>query len=268
MNSVRQPAVAGLFYPGNAQELSSEINQYLLEAENDTERLQGLSPKALIVPHAGYIYSGQTAAKAYATIADLADTIEKVILIGPAHRVRLRGAAITDVQFFRTPLGDVSIDTQSINHLSTLDYVNVLDEAHWQEHSLEVQIPFLQTVLNDFSLVPIIIGDATAAEVHNILKLLWGGPETLIVISSDLSHYNDYATAQYLDRTTCDAIEHFEPEKISFTQACGCIGVKGLLRIAKEKSMNVHTLQLCNSGDNTGDQERVVGYGSWAFTSR
>ena len=266
MNTVRQPAVAGLFYPGSARELTSDITNYLREARSDSDR-PAIAPKALIVPHAGYVYSGAVAARAYASLDPIAGYIERVLLIGPAHRVRLRGMAITDVQYFRTPLGDIPIDRSATGQLLSLPQVQVMDSAHWQEHSLEVQLPFLQMVLNSFSLIPIVVGDATAAEVDQALDMLWGGPETLIVVSSDLSHYHDYETAQYLDRSTCDAIEHFQSEHIDFTQACGSVGMKALLRVAKRKGMQVHTLGLCNSGDTSGEHQRVVGYGSWAFTA-
>lgn len=265
MNTVRQPAVAGLFYPGNARELSNEVTQYLRDARR-RENLGDLHPKALIVPHAGYMYSGNIAALAYVTLDEIADSIKRVVLIGPAHRVRLRGLAISDVQYFRTPLGDIPIDRQATTELLKLPQVQVMDAAHWQEHSLEVQLPFLQVALKEFAVVPIVVGDASPTEVDEVIDRLWGGPETLIVISSDLSHFLDYDSAQYIDRATCEAVEHFQFDAIDFNQACGCIGVKALLRVAKRKGMQVHTLGMCNSGDQTGDSERVVGYGSWAFT--
>lgn len=266
MNTVRQPAVAGLFYPGNARDLTSEVTQYLRAARR-TSTYTGPAPKALIVPHAGYMYSGNIAAKAYVTLDSIADSIRTVVLIGPAHRVRLRGLAISDVQYFRTPLGDIPIDRTAISRLLTLPQVQILDAAHWQEHSLEVQLPFLQVMLQDFTLVPLVIGDTAPAELDQVLDMLWGGPETLIVISSDLSHYHDYDTAQYIDRATCEAVEHFQFDHIDFNQACGCIGVNALLRVAKRKGLQVQTLGLGNSGDTAGDHDRVVGYGSWAFTA-
>lgn len=265
MNTVRQPAVAGLFYPGNARELTNEITHLLREARREVQTA-GKPPKALIVPHAGYMYSGSTAAKAFATLDPIAESIRRVVLIGPAHRVRLRGLAISDVHFFRTPLGDIPIDRAAQRLLMSLPQVQVMDSAHWQEHSLEVQLPFLQVTLREFSLIPLVVGDATPNEIDEILDLLWDGPETLIVISSDLSHYHDYDTAQYIDRSTCDAVEHFQFDQIDFTQACGCLGMNALLRVARRRGMNVQTLGLCNSGDNTGDTDRVVGYGSWVFS--
>lgn len=265
MNTVRQPAVAGLFYPGNARELTNEVTQYLRDARRDSDYAEE-SPKALIVPHAGYMYSGNIAARAYVTLDNIADRIERVVLIGPAHRVRLKGLAITDVQYFRTPLGDIPIDIPATRQLLTLPQVQVMDAAHWQEHSLEVQLPFLQVSLGEFSVVPVVIGDATPSEVDQVIELLWGGPETLVIISSDLSHYLDYETARYIDRSTSEAVEHFRFDLIDFNQACGCIGMQALLRVAKRKGMAVHTLGLCNSGDVAGGRDNVVGYGSWAFT--
>ncbi len=267
MNTVREPAVAGLFYPGNARELATEVNTLLHAARHqDSGNNPQQSCKAIIVPHAGYRYSGSTAASAFARLYSQRDSIQRVILLGPAHRIQLRGLAVMDVKYFRSPLGDIPQDSRAVNQLLTLPQVQTLDAAHWQEHSLEVQLPFLQTVLKEFTLVPIAIGSATALDVDQVLDLLWGGPETLIVISSDLSHYHDYKTAQYIDRSTCEAIEQLDIEHIDYQQACGCVGVKGLLRVARRRHLSVITLALCNSGDTAGDPARVVGYGSWVFS--
>ena len=263
MHTVRQPAVAGLFYPSNADQLASDISQFLL-ASHPLDKLP--PPKAFIVPHAGYAYSGSVAAEAYAQLNSYRRHIKQVIILGPAHRVALQGLAIMDVQYFRTPLGDIAQDNRLCEELLELPQVNVLDQAHWQEHSLEVQLPFLQTVLEDFSVVALAVGDSTASEIEQVLNKVWGGPETLIVISSDLSHYKDYQTATYVDRSTCEAIEKLDIEHIDYQQACGCVGVKGLLRAARRRDMQVTTLALCNSGDRGGDKEHVVGYGSWAFS--
>ena len=265
MSSVRQAAVAGLFYPVNAAELSRDIIHYLNQAGPINPALH---PKAIIVPHAGYIYSGTTAASAYASIRPIAKQIRRVVLLGPAHRVRLRGMAVMDIDYFQTPLGNIPQDSSAISQLLTLPQIQVMDSPHWQEHSLEVQLPFLQLILPEFTLVPIAMGDTTSSEVRQALDMLWGGPETLIVISSDLSHYHDYSTAQYIDRSTCQAIEKLDIEHIDYQQACGCTGVQGLLLAAKQRNMKVHTLALCNSGDTAGSIDRVVGYGSWAFCNR
>ncbi len=263
MSSVRQAAVAGLFYPDNAGKLEQDILTYLDQAGPPKPSIR---PKAIIVPHAGYVYSGLTAAKAYSQVAPLSDQIRRVVLLGPAHRIRLRGMAVMTVDFFQTPLGDIPQDLQAIRQLLTLPQVQIMDSAHWREHSLEVQLPFLQTVLDTFTLVPVAIGDTTSAEVKQLLDSIWGGPETLIVVSSDLSHYHDYSTAQYIDRSTCEAIEKLDIDNIDYQQACGCMGVKALLLTAKRRQMKVQTLALCNSGDTAGTQDRVVGYGSWAFS--
>ena len=266
MNTVRQPAVAGLFYPDNPQELSHAIDHYLAEARSELDTASSL-PKAVIVPHAGYVYSASTAAKAYATLSQFAGQIKRVILLGPSHRVWLEGLAITDVERFRTPLGDVAVDQAAQQQLLQLSYVHCLAEAHWQEHSLEVQLPFLQSILRDFELVPLVFGDATAAQVADTLELLWGGDETVIVLSSDLSHYHDYQTARSMDQHTCDAIERLDDQALSYEQACGCTGIKGLLTAARRHQLQATTLGLCNSGDTAGNATKVVGYGSWAFSS-
>ncbi len=212
MSSVRQAAVAGLFYPDNAGELTRDVRNYLQHAEPVNPALQ---PKAIIVPHAGYSYSGTIAATAYASIRPIAERISRVVLLGPAHRVRLKGMSVMNVDYFQTPLGNIAQDSKAIHQLLTLPQIQVLDAAHWQEHSLEVQLPFLQTILPEFTLVPIAMGDTTSSQVSQALEMLWGGPETLIVISSDLSHYHDYSSAQYIDRSTCEAIKKLDIEHIN-----------------------------------------------------
>jgi AmmeMemoRadiSam system protein B len=225
----------------------------------------GAAPKALIVPHAGYIYSGPVAASAYARLRDAGSQIRRVVLLGPAHRLAFPGLALSSASAFATPLGAVELDPQAQESLRKFPTVQVLDPAHAQEHSLEVQLPFLQEVLDDFHLVPILVGRATSEEVSAVLELLWGGDETLLLISSDLSHYHDYATAQQLDAATSRAIEELRPEALDFEDACGCLPVCGLLQSARQRGMAVETLDVRNSGDTAGDRNRVVGYGSYAF---
>ncbi|MBL4827089.1 MAG: AmmeMemoRadiSam system protein B [Spongiibacteraceae bacterium] len=266
MDKIRQPAVAGLFYPRDTEDLNNEVKQFLLCAQRSPNKQLTQSPKALIVPHAGYRYSGQIAATAYATLIPNAQQIKRVVLLGPAHRTRFQDLATTTMDFFRTPLGDIPIDKSAIDRLLERPDILPLEAAHQQEHSLEVQLPFLQGILKHFSLIPIVIGDPSANQVQQVLDLLWGGPETVIIISSDLSHYHNYNTAQAYDRSTCDAIEHAEAGYISSEQACGCIGINGLLLAAKQRNMSVQTLDLRNSGDVTGEKDTVVGYGSWAFS--
>lgn len=263
MSSVRQPAVAGMFYPADPAELSAVVQNYLQAAHPPV----GPVPKAIIAPHAGYIYSGPVAATAYATLARAAKTIRRVVVLGPSHRVPFHGLAVSTADAFMTPLGSIQLDRPSIESLLTLPQVRALDEAHRLEHSLEVQLPFLQRTLASFTLVPVVVGEASPQDVSEALDLLWGGAETLIVVSSDLSHYQDYATAQRLDRTTSDAIERLDPSAIRYEQACGRNPVNGLLHSAVRRHLRVTTVDLRNSGDTAGPRDQVVGYGAYLFTS-
>ena len=260
MSLSRSPAVAGLFYPGDPRVLKRTLDDYLAEASPDGE-----PPKALIVPHAGYVYSGPIAATAYATLARVRASVHRVVLLGPAHRVPLRGLAASSADRFLTPLGPVELDRDAIDLALTLPQVRLMDAAHAQEHSLEVQLPFLQEVLEQFSLVPFVVGEADPEEVAEVLDLLWGGPETLIVISSDLSHYHADAVARALDTATSAAIEALRPQDIGYEQACGRIPVNGLLAVARRRGMQARTLDLRNSGDTAGSRDQVVGYGAYVF---
>ena len=261
MSLVRPPAVAGAFYPADAVTLSGQIKAFLGEAGEDVTR----APKAIIAPHAGYIYSGPVAAHAYAHIQPLHDTIKRVVLLGPCHRVPVNGLALSGADAFTTPLGAVEIDHALDADILALPQVQVYDATHSAEHSLEVHIPFLQVLLDDFKLLPMVVGQATPQQVAEVLDHVWGGPETLIVISSDLSHYLDYDAAKAIDRKTCTAIEQLDTNAISDGQACGRMPVKGLLEIARQKGLKVRTLDLRNSGDTAGSRGQVVGYGSWGF---
>jgi AmmeMemoRadiSam system protein B len=260
---VRPAAVAGFFYPGNRAELSAVLDACLAAAE--APRPGEPAPKALIVPHAGYVYSGPVAASAFARLAPLAGTIRRVVLLGPAHRHYLRGLAAPRAEGFATPLGVVPVDRAAIDALRDLPQVTVSDEPHFGEHSLEVQLPFLQRVLRGFALVPLVVGEASPEEVEQVIERSWGGPETLLVVSSDLSHYHDYAAAQRLDRAACAAIEALDPDRLGPDAACGDIPVRGLLRAARTHGLAARTLDLRSSGDTGGDRARVVGYGAWAF---
>ncbi|MBT3907794.1 MAG: AmmeMemoRadiSam system protein B [Rhodospirillaceae bacterium] len=261
MTSVRPAAVAGQFYPGDPEELDAAVQFFLsrIPAEDSP------TPKAIIAPHAGYIYSGPMAAEAYATLRPARGTIKRVILLGPCHRVALEGLGLPSVNSFQTPLGDIPIDSEACDKILDLPQVQVFDATHEMEHSLEVHLPFLQVVLDDFTLVPLVVGSANAEQVAQVLDRLWGGTETVIVISSDLSHYLDYGTAQKMDGATSRAIETLNYADISREQACGRIPISGLLALAKHKGMAVKTLGVCNSGDTAGTKDKVVGYGSWAF---
>lgn len=268
MTKVRPAAVAGAFYPADPATLLADIRAYLDAAQSLAPQTTNGAPKAVIVPHAGYIYSGPVAANAYARLAPLKGRISRVVLLGPCHRVAVLGLALSSADAFATPLGAVPIDHALDDAMLALPQVSVYDATHAQEHSLEVQVPFLQAVLGDFKLLPLVVGDASAKEVADVLEIAWGGPETLIVISSDLSHYLGYDAARAIDRQTCDAIEHMDGNAIGRDQACGRIPVKGLLELARRRHMSVATLDLRNSGDTAGPRNQVVGYGAWAFWER
>jgi len=261
MIDVRTPAVAGVFYPGDAAELGRAVKAYLSKAAADSEA----APKALIAPHAGYIYSGPIAASAYAQLAPLKGRIRRVVLIGPSHRVGFNGLALSTAGAYAMPGRLISIDRELAAKLGALPGVRLLDQAHLSEHSLEVHLPFLQVALDTFSLVPIVAGQAAAPTVAAVLNALWGGPETLFVISSDLSHYLEYDSARALDDRTRQAIEAFDPNAIGHDQACGRVPVSGLLTLARTRHLSVETLDLRNSGDTAGPRNGVVGYGAWAF---
>lgn len=264
MSYVRPAAVAGMFYPEDRDELDAMVRGMLAGARVSAPG----RPKAIIAPHAGYIYSGPVAASAYACIKPFAKEIHRVILIGPSHRVRLQGIAISAAEAFATPLGRVPVDDAAAGEIISLPQVARLEPPHAEEHCLEVHLPFLQEVLGSFSIVPMVVGSAEAEQVAEVLDRLWGGPETLIVVSSDLSHYLDYETARRLDAATTRAIETLAPAEIGYEQACGRVPVAGLLAVARRRGLAVSTLDLRNSGDTAGDRRRVVGYGAWLFTER
>ncbi|MDH3375473.1 MAG: AmmeMemoRadiSam system protein B [Gammaproteobacteria bacterium] len=264
MTSVRSAAVAGSFYPSEPRELRKQLGRLLSAAGGSLA-----PPKAVIVPHAGYVYSGAVAAAAYAALHDHRDTIRRVVLLGPAHRVYLAGLGAPTAAEFETPLGRVAIDQDAVAELlANLPFVQARDDAHRDEHSLEVQIPFLQTTLGDFRLLPLVVGDAPREQVEIVLERIWGGAETLIVVSSDLSHYHQYAVAQQIDGSTTSAIEQLRPEAIDSAHACGQVPLRALLGVAKHRHMEVHTAKQCNSGDTAGPTDRVVGYGAYLFYER
>ena len=262
MNTVRQPAVAGMFYPAAASELARDVEALLARAES-AARGEPV-PKAIIAPHAGYIYSGAIAATAYARLAPARGIATRVVLLGPVHRVPVRGLALPGTTALATPLGNIPVDADAVETLSTLPQVSVNPAAHALEHSLEVHLPFLQMVLGKFSVVPLAVGEATADDIAQVLDALWGGPETLIVVSSDLSHYLGYGEAQATDRATAQAIVDLRTD-ISHEQACGGTPVNGLTLAARRRGLTPQLLDLRNSGDTAGDRRRVVGYGAFAF---
>lgn len=258
----RPTAVAGSFYPANRSLLEIMVQDFL----SQVSAAGGGLPKAIIAPHAGYIYSGPIAASVYAQLRQGRGRIERVVLLGPSHRVAFRGAALSGAESFATPLGDIPLDRVACSTLpATLPFVLESDQAHAQEHSLEVHLPFLQAVLGGFTLLPIVVGSAAPQEVAQLLDRLWGGDETLIVVSSDLSHYHPYAIAQSMDRATSNAIEALNPGAIHPEGACGRIPISGLLLAAQKRGLKAQTLDLRNSGDTAGSKDRVVGYGAYAF---
>lgn len=258
--ALRTPAVAGLFYPDDPTVLANDVASMLAAVEAPT-----LQPKALIVPHAGYIYSGPVAASAYAALRPLAARIRRVILFGPAHRAAVAGLAAPGAAIFATPLGRVAVDTEAVAAAAALPQVRISDSAHAEEHSLEVQLPFLQAVLDQFTIVPFVVGGASGAQVAEVMDLLWGGPETLIVVSSDLSHYLPYHVAQQIDSATTDSILHNRP-LAHYEQACGAAAINGLIEAARRRHLEPRLLDRRNSGDTAGDKSRVVGYAAFAFT--
>ena len=256
----RLPAVAGVFYPANPEILRDTLAS-LMDAVQNTIKV----PKAIIVPHAGYIYSGKIAASAYARLKAGAAHIRRVVIIAPSHHFYFEGLAVPHAHFFNTPLGDIPLDTVVIQNLLTLPFIVCSDEAHRLEHSVEVQLPFLQMVLKNFKLIPIVTGDASAEQAAQGLELFYEDTDTLIVISSDLSHYHNYKTAQQLDLETTKKIEQLKYEQLDYESACGQVAVSGLLALAKKKVCKVKNIDLRNSGDTAGDKQRVVGYGAYVI---
>ncbi|MBU2640817.1 MAG: AmmeMemoRadiSam system protein B [Gammaproteobacteria bacterium] len=261
MSVTRPAAVAGMFYPDNPSVLKRTVTDLLAHARVG----DGLPPpKALIVPHAGYVYSGAVAASAYARLGAQRDRIRRVVLLGPTHRVYVRGLALPDADRFATPLGDIPLDREAMQRVSAMPQVTLSAAAHQMEHSLEVQLPFLQQALGDFQLLPLAVGEATPEEVAAVLEAVWGGDETLIVISSDLSHFLPDAVARKVDGDTVNAILGLAPH-LDHEQACGATPINGLLLAAKRHGLHPVALDVRNSSDTAGDPERVVGYAAFAF---
>jgi hypothetical protein len=261
LRGVRLAAVTGQFYPKDPEELRRRVKLLLGNAASGA----GPAPKALIVPHAGYMFSGPIAASGYARLAPARDRIKRVVLVGPSHRVAFEGLATVSVSAFATPLGLVPVDAAGLGQLASLGQVSVNDKAHAQEHALEVQLPFLQTVLDGFALVPLVVSQAEPEAICQVLEAVWGGPETCIIISSDLSHYCVPAVAEQLDKATAAAIEALSPEGISEDGACGRWPICGLLQAARRRGLRARTVDLRNSGETGGPRERVVGYGAFVF---
>jgi hypothetical protein len=249
-----------MFYPDDPGELRDMVQGFLAAGERRMPR-----PKALIAPHAGYVYSGPIAGSSFAQTADLRGTVSRVVLIGPSHRIAFDGLAVPSAAAFATPFGPVEVDRDAIRAATLCPGVRTLDAAHANEHALEVELPFLTATLGDFRLVPVVTGDAEPEEVAGLLDTLWGGPETLIVVSSDLSHYLPYRAAQAMDRATTQSIEAWKPADLRPEQACGRLAIQGLLLAGRRRGLRELTVDVRNSGDTAGTRDQVVGYGAYAF---
>lgn len=260
-SNIRKAAVAGSFYPASPAGLQQQLDTLLPALETRSKQ-----PKAMILPHAGYIYSGQVAASGYARLGSQTAGITRVVLLGPAHRKYVRGLVLPTASAFSTPLGTVPLDTGAMGQIQQLPQVSVDEGAHTDEHCLEVHLPFLQKTLQDFSIVPLLVGETSAEDVCEVLEKLWGGKETLVIISSDLSHYHDYDTARKRDKATSRAIESLAYENIDHHDACGSGPVSGLLLYARRHHLHLETVDLRNSGDTAGPRDRVVGYGAYILT--
>jgi MEMO1 family protein len=262
MSSIRPAAVAGMFYPGDPRALAAEVDDLLGGVSPPAPRLG--YPKALVVPHAGYIYSGGVAARAYDELLAARGTVKRVVLLGPTHRVAVRGLAMPSAGGFATPLGTVRIDTAALDSVRDLPQVVVSDAAHAMEHSIEVQLPFLQKMLGEFALAPFAVGMASVAEVAEVIERLWGGPETLVVVSTDMSHYHSYERARAIDGATLERIAAFATD-IHHEEACGATPLNGLLFTSRNKNLSLKLLSACNSGDTAGGKGRVVGYSAFGL---
>jgi MEMO1 family protein len=259
-SKVRPAVFAGSFYPANADDLRQLVQFCLAGGMRPAVKR---SHKAFILPHAGLMYSGPVAGSGYLCLERDRAEIQRVILLGPSHRVAFPGIAVSEATCFATPLGEVPVDESALADVMGLPGVRVLEAAHEHEHSLEVHLPFLQSVLGDFKLVPLVVGDAGEEEVGQLLEKLWGGPETRVIISSDLSHFYDYAVARRLDAETATRIEELQP--VTPAQACGAFPLNGLLRLARQHRLTARSIDLRNSGDTAGNRSRVVGYGAFVF---
>ena len=260
MNAIRPAAVAGSFYPADAATLRRAVEGYLAGAEAP----QGPPPRAIIAPHAGYVYSGPIAARAYAALAAWRGVARRVVVAGPCHRVYVPGIAVPSASAFATPLGTLPLDEAALARLRALPWVETNDRAHAQEHCIEVQLPFLQSVLGGFQLVPLVVGDASPDEMAATFEAVWEEPHTLVVVSSDLSHYMPWAAANARDASTARAIVQREATLVP-QDACGAAPINGLLRVARKRGLVVRALDVRNSGDTAGDRDRVVGYGSFGL---
>lgn len=257
---VRQAAVAGMFYPEDSAQLAEQVDGFL----STVSASPAGCPKALIVPHAGYVYSGTVAASAFGLLGNCRDVVNRVVLLGPSHHVPLRGMAVPGSSSFETPLGRIPLDIDGVRRAAKLGKVEIRDDAHLREHSLEVQLPFLQRCLGEFALLPVVVGACEPADVAALLESEWGDEKTLLVISTDLSHYLPYSSARVQDHSTAEKILSLSAD-LRGDQACGCHPLNGMLLAARRHGMNIEPRDLRNSGDTAGPEDRVVGYGAFAL---
>jgi AmmeMemoRadiSam system protein B len=262
---VRPPAVTGIFYPARADALAAAVDEYVASAPTSEH---GAPPEALVAPHAGYVYSGAVAGTAYASLARHRGLVERVVLLGPAHYVPVTGIATTSADAFLTPLGLVPIDDDARHAVLQVAGVHVDDRAHAPEHSLEVQLPFLIRVLGDVRILPLVVGLADSDTIVAALERVWTGPETVVVVSSDLSHYLSYDAARARDLHTANAIVSGDVEAIAPDDACGAHALRGFLRLAEARGLAARVLDLRSSGDTAGPRDRVVGYGAFAWSAQ
>lgn len=260
--TIRPPAVAGRFYPDDPRQLRRAVRHYLDAAP--AEALPG-RVKIVIAPHAGYPFSGPVAGAAFRPLAAHDREVARLVLIGPAHWVPFQGVGVSRADAFATPLGLVPIDRSAVAALFDWHEAVAADWAHAPEHALEVELPFLQTLLGEVPIVPLLCGTCDDAAVMAALRRLWGGPETVIVVSSDLSHYEAYDAARAHDARTAAAIEALDPSSIGPFEACGFRAIRAALALAREFQLVPVRLALANSGDTAGPRDSVVGYGAWAF---
>lgn len=259
MSQIREPACAGRFYPSSPDDLRADVERFLTEVEQDAP------PRAVIAPHAGYAFSGPVAGQSFGALIARETPVERAVVIGPSHYVGFEGLSVSPHEAFRTPLGDVDVDTQATSALVDDGLARFSEEPHAQEHSLETHLPFLQSIYQDLRIVPVVTGRAEGGAVARVLERFWGDEGTIISVSSDLSHFHTYEEARDIDAETAEHIEGLQPERIGPDRACGYVAVRGLLEFAAAHGLSVERLALCNSGDTAGDRDRVVGYGSWTF---
>ena len=259
-NAARPPACTGRFYPNDPDELTSTLRAYLAGESAITG-----TPRAIIAPHAGYVYSGEVAGEAYRAVRDADHTIKRVVLAGPSHFVGFEGVAGPSHDTFKTPIGELPVDRDALQSLQDKGCLHIDDEPHEREHALETHLPFIQETLGNVPIVPLVTGDADPQTLYRCFEA-WDEAETLIAVSSDLSHYLDYETAREVDAETRQAIESFQDDKLERGTACGRTAIRALLKLAKHRTYDVQTLEMKNSGDTAGDRDRVVGYGAWVFT--